>query len=110
VDAGHQDVYLIGLDLNKGNDKTVLLGNKLQYVLIAEELLNLYAALGVAFEFGDDPFVFHYFVGPGVEFFFPEWKNLGFFAEWGLGGNHRGKPYLGTFSDPTFGAGLHYYF
>lgn len=107
-------VYLVGANIAKAGRTrvpAVTLGNKLQYVIVAEENMNLYGALGVMFSFGNNvDFVFDYFAGPGVELFFPDFKNLGFFAEFGIGGNHKGAPYLATFADPTFGAGLHYYF
>jgi len=108
-------VYLAGVSLAKPvgltkTQTTVSLGNKLQYVLVAEEQMNLYAALGLIFSFGSTPFQVDYFAGPGVEFFLPGLANLGFYAEFGLGGNHRGRPFISTFADPSFGAGLHYYF
>lgn len=102
--------YLVAFEVRDGRRDFVTLGNQVQYVLVGEDMLNLSALVGVAFTFGDVPFQFDYSVGAAVELFLNESKNLGFLAQFGVGGNHRGRPWISTFGSPLFALGLHYYF
>jgi hypothetical protein len=85
-------------------------------VVISEENMNLYLAAGIGLSLGTinglDQIT--YFVGPGVEFFFSGLPRLGFFAEFGVGGNFAGEfgghPIVSTFGSDIASVGLHYYF
>jgi len=85
-------------------------------VLISEENMNLYLAAGIGLSLGTISGLDQvtYFVGPGVEFFFNGLPRLGFFAEFGIGGNFGGEfggqPIVSTFGSDIASVGLHYYF
>jgi hypothetical protein len=85
-------------------------------VVISEENMNLYLAAGVGLSLGTISGLDQvtYFVGPGVEFFLSGLPHLGFFAQFGLGGNVAGQfgghPIVGTFGSDIASVGLHYYF
>ena len=84
-------------------------GAKLLFILVPHDNLNFYVTAGAGVSFGTPGFgTVSYFFGPGVEFFFSGLENLGFFGEFGLGGTHRGQPFLST-SGAAF-LGVHYYF
>jgi len=85
-------------------------------VVISEENMNLYLAVGLGLSLGTITGLDQvtYFVGPGMEFFFSGLPHLGFFAQFGIGGTFAGQygghPIVGTFGSDIASVGLHYYF
>jgi hypothetical protein len=99
-----------------GSQADFTIGLQGDVVVISEEQMNLYFAVGVGLSLGTISGLDQvtYFVGPGVEFFFHGLPHLGFFAQFGLGGNvggtFGGHPYVNTFGSDIAAVGLHYYF
>lgn len=94
-------------------------GVKLAWVLIPEKHMNLYAAVSTSLDIRTDGGLsaFLWQVGPGVEVFWPDWPNLGFSLEFGVGGEVlAGRRVVGesvpfsTTGTGFGGAGVHYYF
>lgn len=94
-------------------------GVKLAWVLIPEKHMNLYAAVATTVDLRSDTGLsaFLWRVAPGVEVFWPDWPNLGFSFEFGLGGEVLAGARIAGESEPFSttstgfgGAGIHYYF
>lgn len=104
----------VGFDPRSQGDFTF--AAKGDWVLIPEPNMNLYLAVGVGISVGTISGLDQvtYFTGPGIEFFVPAWPHLGFFTEFGVGGNAGGSlgghPFLGTYGSDVAQFGLHYYF
>lgn len=105
---------LLGLSFGS-NQQIFVPGTKFQWVLLQERNLNLYGAIaaGVDLRTGSGLESFFYQVGPGIEFFFSDWPNVGFSLEIGFGGNivSNGTTVGAATNQTGFGqAGIHYYF
>lgn len=91
-------------------------GARIAFNLVTEKQMNLYAAGAFALDLRTTGglVAFLYQVGPGIEFFFSEWPNVGFSLDVGFGGQlvSGGTSNLGllTNATPFGGAGIHYYF
>ncbi len=93
-------------------------GLQVDWVLLAEEHMNLLASVAVGVDVrsstGLEAFVYR--VGPAVELFASDWPNLGFLLGFGFSGalvpgtNTAAQPGVTTSLSPLGLAGLHYYF
>lgn len=90
---------------------TFVPGVRGNYVLKAHENINLYAAAQVSLAFGTGATrnVFAFFLGPGVEFRFADFKQLAFFLDLGISGFVADSFHFASAGALLGNAGFHFY-
>ncbi len=98
-----------GVDLQGAVDDSWLVGARVLYAVVAEDNLNLYAAVGGAWVSTGGAGRFRLQPALSAEWFAFGLENLGLSAQWGLAVDFGGGVDVRTFGGGP-GLGLHYYF